>query len=50
MRRTHTNATYYLHRQHSPTRIRRRQLPPNIPHRPRIYPQHKHHVERIRLP
>jgi hypothetical protein len=52
MRRTHTHAIYYLHRQHVPTRIRRRQLPPNLPHRSRqaIYPQHKHHVGRLRFP
>jgi hypothetical protein len=46
MRRAHTHAIYYLHR------MTARQLPPNFPHRPRqaIYPQHKHHVGRLRFP
>ncbi len=52
MRRTHTHTIHSLHRQQFPTRIRRRQLPPNLPHRPRQagYPQHKHHVGRLRFP
>jgi hypothetical protein len=52
IRRTHTYAIYYLHRQHFPTRIRCCQLPPNLPHRPRqaIYPQHEHHFGRLRFP
>ena len=52
MRRAHTHTIYYLHRQHFPTRIRRRHLQPNLPYRPRqaIYPQHQHHVGRLRFP